>query len=396
MKDRPRIIVGGFVGLLDAGGVTWDYIQYPLGFAALGCDVYYFEDTGLWPVYQEDNQGKVSCDSNVNRLAAIMDDFGLSERWAYRDAVTGESFGPCSKMLKQICRSADVFVNVSCSTVMRDEYAIIPKRVLIDSDPMFTQIQYATEVALTAGESRMRELIHAHTHHFTFGENIGATDCRIPTCGINWQSTRQPICLDLWPASPVPQSSDAAFTTVMNWSAAPPLEYEGETWGQKNTEFTKLLDLPESLPDMLLAVVVGQTGGTPFPAQLARNHGWQVLDPVEHVPDWRSYRRFIEASSAEFSVAKETYVKARTGWFSCRSACYLAAGRPVIAQDTGWSRFISSGDGLVAFDNFAGAAEGLRRVKSNLPAHARASRRIAEEYFRSDVVLGELLRHIES
>jgi hypothetical protein len=395
VSDRPRIIVGGFIGLLDAGGVTWDYIQYPLGLAALGCDVYYFEDTGLWPVYQENSNDTASCTENVKRLAAIMDDFGLGERWAYRDAVSGDTFGPCSRTISQVCRGADVFVNISCSTVMRDEYASIPKRALIDSDPMFTQIQYATEVALTAGESHMRELVHAHTHHFTFGENIGAPDCRIPACGINWHPTRQPICLNLWPESPLPQVEGAAFTTVMNWSAAPPLEYEGETWGQKNTEFTHLLPLPERLPDIPLAVVVGQTGGKPFPVQAARDHGWHVFDPRERAPDWRSYRRFIEESSGEFSVAKETYVKGRTGWFSCRSACYLAAGRPVVAQDTGWSRYIPSGDGLVAFDGLTGATEALRRINTDLPLHARAARRIAEQHFDSDVVLGDLLRHLE-
>src|SRR5258708_16114177 len=146
-----RVIVGGYLGLLPAGGVTWDYVQYPAGFAALGHETYYIEDTRLWPMYQTDPNSE-DCSANVAHLASVMDAFRMSDRWAYRDEASGRCFGLSESTVRDLCRSADVFVNVSCSTFLRDEYRDIPVRVLIDSDPMFTQIQYATRAAFTTGQ----------------------------------------------------------------------------------------------------------------------------------------------------------------------------------------------------------------------------------------------------
>ena len=385
-----RIIVGGYLGLLRAGGVTWDYVQYPAGFAALGHDVYYVEDTRLWPQYSAD--GGSDCAPLVEHLAGVMADFGLASRWAYRDEASGRCFGLSEERVREVCRGADVFVNVSCSTFLRDEYRRIPVRVLLDSDPMFTQVQYETQAGFTPGSPGMRELVAGHTHHLTFGENAGGPGCRMPACGVRWRPTRQPVLLDRWPVTDLP--AGAAFTTLMNWTAARPLDYAGEKWGQKDVEFRKVFDLPRRVPGVKLTAVIGQTTGNPFPAEEARRAGWEVLDPRECADDWRSYREFLGSSAGEFSVAKETYVKARTGWFSCRSACYLAAGRPVVTQDTGWSAFYPTGEGLFAFDDAAGAADALRRVAADPVRHGRAARRIAEEYFDARRVLGDLLRQV--
>jgi hypothetical protein len=320
-----------------------------------------------------------------------MESFGLGDRWAYRDAVTGSLYGMDEPRLAELCRTADVLLNVSCSIPLREPYAAIPARVLIDSDPMFTQIQAASEVAFTPGESRMRALIAGHTHHFTFGENVGSGDCRMPSCGVTWRPTRQPICLEHWPETPVPVGPGSLFTTVMNWSAGRPLVYDGETWGQKDTQFLRVVGLPGTVPGIPLAVAVGRTTGTPFPAEEARRRGWRVLDPETCAGDWREYRDFIRASRGEFSVAKETYVKARTGWFSCRSACYLASGRPVVAEDTGWSLCYPTGEGLFAFDDAETAAEALGQIVAEPRRHARAARAVAEEFFDSNRVLSTLL-----
>jgi hypothetical protein len=395
--SRLRIVVGGLLGLLPAGGVTWDYVQYPVGFAALGHDVYYIEDTRLWPIYQTDNADGADCSANVAHLAAVMAAFGLAERWAYRDEASGQCFGLSEERVREVCRSADLFVNVSCATVLRDEYRAIPTRALIDTDPMFTQIQYATAASFTSGESGMRGLVDGHTHHFTFGENVGADDCRMPSCGVRWRPTRQPICLAHWPPTALPSDPRAAYTTLMNWTAAPPLVYDGERWGQKDSEFRRLIDvarLADGVAQRPLALAVGQTLGAPFPADEAERAGWQVLDPQQVAADWRRYRRFIQQSWGEFSVAKQTYVKARTGWFSCRSACYLATGRPVIVQDTGWSRYVPNGVGLLAFDDAASALAALAEVAADPAKHARAARVIAEQCFESDRVLSALLREI--
>jgi hypothetical protein len=354
--ERFRIIVGGFLGLLPAGGVTWDYVQYPLGLAALGHDVYYVEDTGLWPIYQADSGERLdsepACRRNVDHLGSLMELFGLGDRWAYRDEVTGRCFGMIEKEVAEACRTADLFINVSCSTPLRAEYA---------------------------------------AHHFTFGENFGATDCRMPSCGVTWHPTRQPICLDRWVASPVPTHPGSSFTTVMNWSAGKSLAYDGEIWGQKDSRYARVEGLPGAVPDIPLAIAVGRNGRAPFPAEQARRCGWTVLDPDDCAGGWEAYRAYIRSSRGEFSVAKETYVKARTGWFSCRSACYLASGRPVVAEETGWSRHYPTGEGLFAFGDLESAAEALRRVTADPQRHARAARRIAEEFFDSDRVLSDLL-----
>jgi hypothetical protein len=392
-ESRLRIVVGGFLGLLPAGGITWDYIQYPLGFASLGHDVFYVEDTRLWPIYQHDSTEKISCAANVEHLARVMSAFGFADRWAYRDEVTGDCFGMSRARLDEICGTADVFVNISCSTFLRDEYRSIPVRILVDSDPMFTQIQYATQSGFTAGESGIRELVAGHSHHFTFGESIGEADCRIPETPVEWRATRQPICLEYWPVTPLPANDGAAFTTVMNWTAGRPLVYNGETWGQKDVEFMRLLDAPGRVAAPL-AVVVGQTMGVPFPSDVATQAGWQVLDPDRCTGDWIAYRNFIESSLGEFSVAKESYVKARTGWFSCRSACYLASGRPVVTQDTGWTRHVPSGKGLIGFTTLDEAVAGVESVLSDPAGHAEGARSIAEAAFDARKVLGDMLDEV--
>lgn len=392
--EKLRIVVGCHLGLVPAGGLTWDYVQYPAGFADLGHDVYYVEDTRMWPIYQPEGSDWGDASASVTYLKGVMDDFDLSERWAYRDEVSGQTFGMSEERVKEICRTADVFVNVSCSTYMRDEYRAIPARALIDTDPMFTQIQYLSQQMFTPGEPGLRNIVDAHNFHFTFGENIGRDDCRMPNCGINWRPTRQPVCLSRWPASEVkPGNGHLDYTTLMNWTAAPPLEYEGETWGQKNIEFRRVIDLPGHTPEVPLAVAVGQTGGVgdPFPSKEASGAGWRVLDPQVHAPDWRSYRSFIESSRGEFSIAKETYVKGRTGWFSGRSACYMASGRPVVTQDTGWSRYLPTGEGLFAFDDIESAAAALKSVESDPAHHSRVAREIAVEHFDSSRVLEALI-----
>jgi len=382
------------MGMLPAGGVTWDYIQYPLGFTLLGHDVWYIEDTRIWPVFQPISDGGSNSLPNVAYLASVMERFGMSDRWAYRDEVSDSWFGMSAADVGEICRTADLLVNVSCANVMRDEYLKIPHRVLIDSDPMFTQAQYELAMAFH-GTPGMREAVAGHNHHFSFGERIGQPDCQVPRSGVTWLATRQPVCLDAWPVLPLP-AGRKRFTTVMNWTAARDFEFQGQTWGQKNVEFAKVMELPGHVPDVSLEVAVAQTGkvAAPFPSAATISAGWTILDPAKEVPDTESYRAFIQRSSGEFSVAKEAYVKARTGWFSGRSACYLASGRPVVAQDTGWSEIIPAGNGLFAFNTMEDAVEAVEAITASHPAQSQAARGIAEEYFDSSKVLGSLLARV--
>ena len=182
----------------------------------------------------------------------------------------------------------------------------------------------------------------------------------------------------------------------MNWSAAPDVDYDGRRWGQKNIEFMKIISLPRRVPEVALSVAVGQTVGRPFPANEATEQGWQVLDAQDAAADWIKYQQFIRESAGEFSVAKNTYVKANTGWFSCRSACYLAAGRPVVAQDTGWTHHLPHDQGLLSFSDVDQAADAIHRVIAEPQRHARQARQIAEEFFDSRRVLTDLLQAAEA
>jgi hypothetical protein len=394
--EKLRIIVGGFIGLMPAGGVTWDYIQYPLGLSMLGHDVYYIEDTRLYPIYQKPGSNWNDSSTSVAHLKTVMENFGLKDRWAYRDEASGKCFGLSEKEIKDICRTADIFINISCSTYLRDEYLRIPKRILIDTDPMFTQIQYVSQQMFTPGEPGLKQMIRSHNYLFTFGENMGSADCLIPEGGLHWNTTRQPVCINKWKFSNPPQTSNPVFTTLMNWTAGKKLVYNNDEWGQKDVEFNKIIQLPQYLKNTELAMVVNQTGGTENTLQKEKieKAGWKILDPEVSAGDWKLYQHFIAQSSGEFSVAKETYVKAKTGWFSCRSACYLAAGKPVITQDTGLSKYIPTGNGLFAFNNMNEAIEAFQKLQSNPIHHSNAARKIAEAYFDSNKVLTCLLQKI--
>ena len=389
MKTRGlKVVVTGYVGLTPAGGVTWDYMQYPLGFQELGCDVLYLEDTQQWPVYQ-DNSGEITCAPNVEYLSSAMRRFGMQGRWAYRDEVTGRFFGRSQEDVGRFCAAADVLVNLSCSTPMREEYAAIPVRALVDTDPMFTHVQCVTGKTLCGVNSAMPRMIASHTHLFTFGENLGQPECEVPLAGKQWLNTRQPVVLKCWLVSGLPEM--APYTSVFNWSAAKEFEFEGKRWGQKNTEFMRFLGIPRELPQVSFTIGVGQTTGDPFPVELVKSHGWKVRNASEIAADADSYQTFIRNSRAEFSVAKQTYIAAKTGWFSCRSACYLASGRPVVTQDTGWSKWIPNGCGLFAFTDSASASAAIRQIELEPERNAAAARNIAEDIFDSGKVLTKML-----
>lgn len=390
---KLRIVVGGFIGLLPAGGVTWDYVQYPLGLQLMGHDVYYLEDTRLYPVYQTAGKAWDDASDSIRHLQSVMQYFDMADRWAYRDEASGKSYGLTEAQIKDICRTADVFLNVSCSTVIREEYRNIPCRILLDSDPMFTQIQYETEQTFTPGAAGLQQLVAAHNYFFSFGENIGQEDCLIPIGRIDWKTTRQPICLQYWDLQRTTEVAPKRITTLMNWSAGKVLDYQGSTWGQKDVEFAKILEIPPQFPDYSFGIVVNQTGGksSTFPEAALSDQGWQVLDPKREAGNWITYQQFLHGSFAELSVAKETYVKGRTGWFSCRSACYLACGVPVVCQDTGWSRNLPTGNGLFAFSDKEEATAALQRIIAEPEQQARGARAVAEDYFDHSLVLQDLL-----
>jgi hypothetical protein len=390
---KLRIIVGGYIGLLPSGGVTWDYIQYPLGLHLLGHDVYYFEDTRQYSKYQSEGQQWDDATNSIQYLKHTMEKFGLGERWAYRDIATDSWFGLSAEKVKEVFETADLFINVSAATFLRDEYLKIPKRVLIDSDPMFTQVQYWND---NDHEKSYKEIQQAFTDYhylFTFGENINGEDCKIPKFGYNWIPTRQPICLDYWEGLSSVNDTNV-FTTVMNFSSKAKMIYHNEEWGQKDVEFEKFKQLPKEFNKAKFQIIAA-IGHAKINQSELKETGWDLADPLEKIRNADEYKEYIQHSLGEFSVAKETYVKSDSGWFSCRSACYLAAGKPVVTQETQWSKFIPAGQGLFSFTDSKSAMLGLEAIVANPAKHSKTAKEIAREYFDSSNVLTEFLSHIQ-
>ena len=397
--ERLRIIVTGFIGLYPTGGVTWDYIQYPLGLKLLGHDVYYIEDTGQYTTYRITDRAWNDPHDSVEYLKNTMEEFGLAGRWAYRDAFSNTCFGLSLETVLKICSTADVFINVSASSILREEYLKIPKRVLIDSDPMFTQVQtFEDKQFIYEGLEKKKVGILDYNYHFTFGENIGADDCHIPDLNLNWTTTRQPVCLNLWQADEVKnvRKGPKKFTTIMNWSTRSKLNYNNTEWGQKDVEFVRFLAIPKLFTEAEFDIVLSVSADfkKELNPEIIKQQGWKISDPSQTISTAKEYTSFIAASDGEFSVAKETYVKSVSGWFSCRSACYLAAGRPVITQETGWSKYIPVGSGLFSFSDEQSAIYALTEVTNNLEKHSAFAREIANEYFDSGKVLTNLLNNL--
>lgn len=376
--SRLRIVVTGLLAQYPLGGVTWDYLQYVLGLARLGHDVYYLEDTGQWPYNPVEDGVSKGCDTNVAHLARVMDRFGLGDRWAYRFAWQNQWFGLDARTRAEVVRTADLVVNVS--GVLRDPAGLERTGVLVyvDSDPVFTQVKIAR------GQRDFRAVVDVHDVLFSFGETLGGG---VPSTGHRWLPTRQPVVLAEW-AHALPDRG--RYTTVMNWSSYNDVEFDGKRYGQKDVEFRRFLDLPaRTAVPVEVAMASGRTARPPY--ALLRHRGWSVIDPAQVCPDLDSYRHYLQTSRGEWSVAKNAYVRGWSGWFSCRSACYLAAGRPVVAQDTGFGAVLPTGTGLLAFTSVDEAVDALERIESDYPRHVDAAREIAAAYFDSARVLESLL-----
>jgi len=381
-----RIVVCGLVGQYAFGGVTWDYLQYVFGFRALGHDVWYLEDTGAWAYDPVAMQPSSSCEFNVKYLRRVMEDFDLGDRWIYRNAADGKYYGINDTDLAEgLISSCDVLVNVSGACWLRPPTAAVKKKLFLDGDPMFTQIGMATH------DETARRIL-SHDVHFSFGLNIGQPGCRVPECGIRWRPTVQPIALEYWKLSGATNEGPGknCWTTVMNWSSYKPKEFQGETYGQKDLEFLKFIDLPK-MTGLPFALAMGQGVGQRRPTESLLAEGWEIFEPDEIIPDYLSYRNFLGRSRAEWSVAKNGYVKSWSGWFSCRSACYLALGKPVVVQDTGWKEHLPEGEGVLSFRDFIGATQAIREVEENYERHCQAARAYAEVYFDARKVCQSLL-----
>jgi hypothetical protein len=383
-RGALHIVVLGIMGRTPLAGVVWQAMHYLEGFRRLGHEVVYVEDTGAWPYDPGQNTLTEDVRYAVQTIEAAMTLLGLPDRWAYRAAPPGSRlFGLGEAELAQVCRDADVLVNVTGAACLREEYLRVPVRIYLETDPVLSQIQAAQ------GRESMVAMLAAHTHHFTFGENIGTAECALPVDHVKFQHTRQPVVLDWW-ATDGEVGPQGRFTTISSWrQTEKDVEWNGVNYRwSKHRQFLEFIDLPRRAPTPVeLALACHE----PEAVTLLRSHGWQVLDGLALSRDLHRYRDYIQSAAGEFTVAKEQYVQWRTGWFSDRSACYLAAGRPVITQDTGFDQILPTGLGLFAFttmDDVLGAMDALAR---DYPGHARAARTIAGEYFQAERVLDDLL-----
>ena len=379
MGNSLRIVVSGLIAQYPLGGVAWDYAQYPAGLAALGHDVYYIEDTGQWPYNPAQAALTDDCSFNVRHLASVMERFDMGDRWAYRCPFDGAWSGLDSSQRADVLATADLVLNVSGTIRRAEELGLRARLAFVDSDPVFTQVK------LARGQAQFAALIDSHDVHFTFGESLSDD---IPDTGHTWLPTRQPILLDEWEFD---GPHRGVFTTVMNWTSFNTVLWNGRQYGQKDVEFDRFLDLPEVGSPSRLEIAVSAGKNRKAPIDLLEHKGWSLVDPLQSLLSPESYRTYIQTSMAEWSVAKNGYVVGQPGWFSCRSACYLAASRPVVVQDTGFSSVIPVGEGVLAFADLEGAVAGLREVEDDYARHSVAARAIAEEYFDSAGVLSSLI-----
>jgi hypothetical protein len=366
-----KILFAGIIARYPFGGVTWCSLMYLLGLRALGHDVFYIEDTGECVYDPVQNALATDPSYGTSYIHQALEPFGLGDRWAFVN-YDGSYHGRTADVVKRYCADADLFLNLSGGAwFWRDEYARIPRSAFIDSDPAFTQL------AIAKAEPWYVAFFRRFDRLFTFGSNIGTAASPVPVGDFAWRKTWQPIVLDEWHTERVP---DDRFTTVMTWR----IESFADVGGNKDQEFVKYLDLPSRTAQPFELAVNG-------PLALLRDHGWSTVDAMSVSRSLWDYRDFIHRSKAEFGVAKQTYVSTRSGWFSDRTECYLASGRPAVVQDTGWSLHVPSGEGLLAFSTPEEALAGIDRINSDYARHARRAVEIAREEFDANRVLPRLL-----
>ncbi len=370
------VVVTGYMIRHPVAGNVWAFFHYVLGLKLLGHKVIYLEESGWsnsvynpWKQeWQEDPQ------VGIDVVRGLITEHHIEVPVYYVNRESGLTTGGTWSEIKQALREADLLINIG-GVCWLPEFRLCRRRVLIDMDPFFTQIgKFGSEG------------INEYHAYFSYGGNIGKTDCPIPTLGIDWHPIVPPVVPEVWEG--VSHDGDAPLTTVANWKAYGSVTYEGEEYGQKKEEFLRILHLPEYTSQKLDLALAGVSDEET--AQLEKA-GWLIRSAEEVGVKLESYKNYILNSRGEFSVAKNAYVKTNSGWFSDRSVCYLAAGLPVIVQETGFSNFLPTGRGILSFSTLAEAAQAIGSVNSDYSEHRNAAREIAENVFGYRVVLTKIL-----
>ena len=382
-----RLVVLGMMGRSPFGGQTWLYLNWLRGFQRLGHDVWYVEDDTVWPYHPDENAITDDCSYAVRHIGDSLARIGLGDRWAFRLADReGACFGMSQPQLADLYRSCDALLNVVGATDLRDDQLEAPFRVYVETDPV------TSELRLANGDEHTRIAFANHHAIATYGENYGAPDCRVPLDGRRYVKTRQPVDLDLWLNAHDPNAP--LFTTIGNYRhEGGDVVYDGEIYRwSKHHEWERFIDLPQLTEQPLEAALKIDD---PADRERLERHGWRVVSPFAMSLDvFGAYQDYFRRSRGEFTVAKDQNVRLRSGWFSERDVCYLASGKPVVAQDTGFGNVIPPGAGLFPVGTTEEAAAAIEEVNGDYRRHCRAARAVAEEHFEARAVATRLLRDL--
>lgn len=386
MSSPLTIVVGGYIVGFPLGGMTWHHLNYLLGLHELGHEVYFLEDSGSYslPYNPKNHVCEPDPRYGIEYLEATFALYGLPVRYCYYSEFQDTWHGMSELELNALLKRADLLLCVSGVTPLRDNRPRPKRTAVIDTDPVFTQLRMQHDPAFLDYYRQFDAVA-------TFGRLIGTDECPLPTHGLRWIPTNQPIALAHWPVKMV---SSGQFTTIGKWEHTHDrhLEFRGRQYqSSKSVEWMKVIDLPKRTPWEL---AVGMSSMSPATKEQFAEHGWHMLDPESATISCPAYQQFIQSSAGEFTVAKEIYAGLPSGWFSDRSAAYLASGRPVVTQASGFDQWLPTGEGLFSFETPNEAAGALNQIGRNYARHSATARHIAEEFFDSKPVLDHLLRRI--
>jgi hypothetical protein len=383
---RKKIVVMGFMGSVPIAGVIWQHVHYVVGLRRLGHEVYYVEDSARLPYNPETFDTSEDFNYSARILEQLSREFDFRRRWGFcaRYSKGNPTAGLTLPKIKQLYREADAILNICGTQEFNDDLLKSDRIIYVESDPGVEQIKIDQRVRSTA------KYLKRHHALFTFGESVGTSEFPVPTHGLRWLPTRQPIVTDLWKTSRQPPRA-ALFTSIANWSTS---GLKDITWRSqkylwsKSREFLRFIEAPKRSGETFeLATDIKD----PKTREKFVRNGWRFTSPHQMSVDYWKYRDYIRRSKGEFTVAKDQYVRLHTGWFSDRSGCYLAAGRPVITQETGFTRIFGGEAGLLSFRSLADVTEAVKKVNRDYSRHCRAARDIAREYFEAEKVVASLL-----
>jgi hypothetical protein len=385
--SKLRLVILGMMGRCPFGGQTWLYLNWVRALSRLGHEVWYVEDDTVWPFDPIENTVTDNCAYAVRHISTCMARIGLPNNWAYRLADRANAcWNMTGQQLDELYRTCDILLNIVGATDLRDEHLKARRKVYIETDPV------TAELRLAGGDAHTKHAFSLHDRIVTYGENYGAPDCGVPLNGIAYGKTRQPIDLDLWPMSFDPSASH--FTTIGNYRQnGNDVVYNGQTYRwSKHHEWEKFIKLPERTRQTFELAMKIDDGAD---QELLESHGWRVVPPLKMSLDvFGAYPEYFRKSRAEFTVAKDQNVRLRSGWFSERDACYLASGKPVVTQDTGFTSVLPVGNGLFSFQTMDQAIDAIESINADYEHHCRAARQLAEEFFSAPKVGAALLKEV--